>query len=228
MAKRSTAASARIEDNPDDAFISGVVQASDWAQKNRQILTIGVVALLVILGGAWYWRSFQRGVETQAVGELERIQSTIGLGDRDAARGELGAFLERFGGSRSAAEARMMLGQLNLEAGDAAQAIVVLEPAMGDLDEPVNIQAAMLLGAAYENAGRLQDAVRVYRRVGSSATLPFQVTDAKMAAARLLEAEGDAGAAAVLYQEVLDGMDEASLERAEVEMRLAEARARAS
>ena len=227
MAKRPTAATPqRVEDNPDDAFISGVVQASDWAQKNRQLLIIAGVVLVVLIGGFWYWRSFQQGVDLQAVGELERIQATIGMGDRDAARGELNTFLERFGGTPSAAEARLLLGQLHLDSGDPAQAIVVLEPTVSDLDDPVNLQGGMLLGAAYENAGRMDDAIRVYRRVADAADLPFQATEARLDAARLLAQEGDNSGAAALYQRVLDDLEEGDLQRPMVEMRLAEVRAR--
>ncbi|NNF25590.1 MAG: tetratricopeptide repeat protein [Gemmatimonadetes bacterium] len=228
MAKRNpgTSSSKRVEHNPDDAFIGGVLQASSWAQQNRQLLTIIGVALAVIVGGLWYWVSFQGGVEQQAIGELERIQQTVGLGDSDAARGELQTFLERFGGTRSAGEARMILGQLHLEAGDAGQAIVVLEDAMRDLDEPVNLQSAMLLGAAYETEGRTADAISTYRRVASEATLAFQVTDARMAAARLLEAEGNTAEAISTYERVLDELEETSPNRALVQMRLAELRAR--
>ena len=227
MAKRTTArSSARVEHNPDDAFIGGVLQASSWAHKNRQLLTIAGVALLVVVGGLWYWISFQGGVERQAVGELERIQQTVGLGDSDAARGELQTFLERFGGTRSAGEARMLLGQLHLEAGDAAQAIVILEDAMRDLDDPVNLQSAMLLGAAYETNGRTADAISTFQRVASNATLPFQVTDARMSAARLLENEGNLAEAIRTYETVLEDLDETSPNRALVQMRLAELRAR--
>ncbi len=228
MAKRTPGASARerVEHNPDDAFIGGVLQASNWAQQNRQLLTILGIALAVVIGGIWYWLSFQGSVERQAVGELERIQQTVGLGDADAARGELGSFLERFGGTAPAGEARLLLGQLHLEAGDAAQAIVVLEDAMGDLGEPVNLQSALLLAAAYETADRPEDAIQAFQRVASAASLPFQVREARMAAARLLEAQGNPAEAIRMYEQVLDDLDDDAPHRSLVEMRLAELRAR--
>jgi len=225
MAKTPRPRGSSAAESSDDAFLARVLEFTAWARSNTQVL-IGLVAVLVmlVLGGVYYL-NHRTNVRVQAVGQLEAIQQTMEMGQRDAARTELNQFLERFGGTRYAHEARMLLGQLALEGGDPQEAIRVLEPVGGALGDPVAQQAAFLLASAYEDAGRAEEAERLYLELARRVDLRFQVRDALAAAARIRTDQGNAAGAAELYRRILETLDADDQGRAVFEMRLAEVEA---
>lgn len=211
----------------DDAFVASVLEVSTWAKRHQQKLVAGGIVLALALASGWYYIGYRASLTEQAVTELERVQATIGMGDSEGARGQLQTYLERFGGTPYALEARLLLGQLNLQAGEPEQAISALEPLRSSLQNPVAIQGLALLAAAYEEAGRTSDAVAAYRRVAAEADLDFQAHEALMNAGRLLAADGDLAGAEAVYGELLAELDDTHPMRGVVELRRAELAARA-
>lgn len=210
----------------EDAFIEKVLEISAWAREHRQLLVTGVIILGVVIASAMYYRSYQIAIRTQAINELEEIQQTVGLGDPETSVARLDNYLLRFGETRYGMEARLVLGQLQLEQLDPEAAVTTLLPAVSQLDDPVATQAAFLLCSAYEQLGRASDAEELYLRLADHTDLGFQFREALAGAARIRLTRGDAAGAAELYQRVLDSLEETDAEWGLYEMRLAEARER--
>lgn len=213
---------------PDDVFIARLVEFTTWAKANSQTLVLFGVVLAVIVGGVLYYVNFQRTLENQAVMQLEQLQQTVNAGEPAAARAELSQFLERFGGTPAAGEARLMLAELHIRDGRYDEAIQVLEASGIALGEPLGIQMETLRAKALEAAGRMEEAERTYLRVADAAELDFQRVGALADAARVRTAQEDHSGAAELYQRILDSLEETDPDRGLYEMRLAEARAAAS
>lgn len=230
MAARKTATASRHREpeSPDDVFVARTLEFSEWARQNTQILVIFGIVLALVVGGTLYYASYRQGLRQQAVLDLERIQQTLGVGESEAAKAELLTYLDRFGGTPYAGEARLLLGQLYLQSGQASEAVEVLASQARDLDEPIGVQAGMLLGRAYEAQGAWDEAEEVYLRVADNAELDFQVTGALADAARLRTRQGDPGGAAELYRRILEGMEEDAADRGVYEMRLQEVLTEAS
>lgn len=211
-------------ENPDDLFVAKVLQVSNWANQHRQAL-IGIgVAVAVIVAGGLYWRTYQQSLLQQATQEFVTIQQTLALGGAEQAKADLQLFLQRFGGTRSAEEARLLLGQLELETGSPENAIAILEELAGNRT-PLGMQATFLLAAAYEESGNVAEAERMYLAVANRSDMSFLVRDALAQAARIrMEGENYTGAAA-LYEEVLTYFEESDPGRQVFVMRLAEAQA---
>jgi len=167
-------------------------------------------------------------VANRATAELAQLHQTAASGNRALAIRELESFVNRFSGAPAAKEGRVLLGQLHLEEGHAEQAIQALGPVAEDLGDPLGAPAALLLGAAYEAAGRSGEAERVYLRVADQARFPFQRHDALYAAARIRQDRGDYTGAVTLYDRLLGLLPADSPERSIYEMRRAEAAARAA
>lgn len=213
---------------PDDVFVAKVFEASVWAKRNSQALILLGVVLAVLVGGGLYYLNYRSTLTSQASLELERIQQTLATGDTDAAKAQLGGYLERFGSTPQGDEARLLLGQVRLATDEAELAIQVLEEA-GSLRSPLGVQIGMLLAKAYEEVGRLDDAVAQYTEIADAATLDFQRREALAGAARVRTLAGNHAAAADIYREILEGLDEdvGVDERGIFELRLAEAEAAA-
>jgi predicted negative regulator of RcsB-dependent stress response len=230
MAKRRPTSRRSANDSkalePDDAFITRLVEFSTWATTNRQTLIIFGVVLAALVGGVVYYVRFSATLEDQAALEIERIEQQMQAGDSTAVRAQLGQFLERFGGTSSAAEARLVLAQLHLTSGQVQDALSVLEDSDTSVRNPLGLQLEVLRAKALEAAGRPADAERAYLRAADAADLRFVRVTALADAARIRMDLGNAGGAAELYQRILSDLPDGHPDRALYEMRLAEAETR--
>lgn len=230
MSKRHPSSRRRPKggDHPDDAFVSTTLQFGDWARDNSGALIVAVAIVAALLWGIVYYVGRRDELRAQASQELEAIHQTVGMGDREAAKQELGRFLDRFGDTRLALEARILLAEQYLRTGETAQAISALEPATESLGTPLSIQAGFLLASAYEEDGQPQRAEETYLRLAERADLQFQMREALADAARIRASRGDHEAAAELYRRILDTFEEGEQGRTVYEMRLAEVETAAS
>lgn len=210
---------------PDDVFVANVLHVGKWAEANQQLLTVAAVLVAIFVAGLLYYRGYRTSLNQQAAQQLELVYQTVAIQDTEGAINELTTFLERFSGTAYEGEARLLLGELYLADGRAEQALAVLEPLGASPREPIELQGASLLAAAYEQVGRASEAEEVYLSVADRSDLDFQVRNALAAAARLRADRGDAAGAIELYEQALEGLPEESPDRGLYEMRIAEIRA---
>jgi predicted negative regulator of RcsB-dependent stress response len=212
----------------DDLFTSRVLEITVWAQNNAQTLIFaGIVAALAVAATVYYF-NFSETREDQSALELEQIHQVVGVVSTEETLAELNRFLERFENAANAAEARLLLGQVQLENGDVQAAIDALQPLRGRLGEPVALQAGFLLGAAYEQQSLWDEAVSTYLEIADETDLGFQLRNALSDAARVRAAQGRYAEAETLLGDLLAELDATDPGRGVIEMRLAEMRARTS
>ena len=206
----------------EDAFVAGVLDASTWAKQNQSQLTIGGIALLVLLLAGWYWINYTGNLENRALVELEQIQGTMNTGDPEAAKVALAQYLENFGSTPLAGEASLMLAQLYLDTDQPGQAIQALSDSGVGIREPLGPQVFALRGRAFEAQGQFGQAEEVYLDVAAQAEIPFQRSEALADAARMRTQQDDATGAIELYDEILGELEVSDVARGEYEMRKAE------
>jgi len=173
--------------------------------------------------GTLYYISYRGGHLQRAALELERVYQGAAFGDTTTAKAELAQYVASFGNTPYGDEARILLGQLYLESGQADQAVGVLADA-SDVSEPLGLQAAVLLAKAHEEQGLLDEAERLLLRVADRAALDFLIRDALEGAARLRTLRGDLAGAIQLYERILDTIEDDAPERGIYEMRAGELR----
>jgi predicted negative regulator of RcsB-dependent stress response len=216
---------AKGSQDPDDVFVAKVLHAGKWAESNQQLITILIVIVAIAFAGLLYYRSYRGSLDQQAAQQLELVYQSVAIQDTEGAVGQLVTFLERFGGTAYAGEARLLLGDLYLRSDRAEQALAVLEPIGASPSSPIDLQAASLLAAAYEQVGRGEEAEATYMRIVDRSDMDFQVRNALAAAARIRGDRGDAAGAIELYERALDSLDAEDPQRGLYEMRIAEIRA---
>ena len=221
MSKRRTSQSSH---DADDSFVVGVLEVTNWARANQQLMTVGGVLLAILIAGGFYYMNFRAQMNERAAESLETIYQSISINDTEGAKIDLATFLDQFGSTAYEGEARLVLGELYLESGDPQQALAVLEPIGQRPGSPVALQSATLLAQAYEQEGRWEDAEDTYLSIADRSDLDFQVRDALVAAARIRSAQGDGEGAIELYEEVLGALDENAPNRGQFEMRIEEIR----
>ena len=219
---------AKQEEAEDDVFVAKVLQISNWAKANQQLLGVLGVVLIIVLAGVVYYGNYRESLTMQAATQLENIHNSIALQDREGAKNELATFLQRFGNTAYAGEARLILGELYLQTNDPQQALAVLEPMASSPSAPIEFQAAALLAVAYEQDQRWTDAEDIYLRIADRSELDFQIRDALSSAARIRADQGNATGAVDLYERILEDIGENSPDRGVFEMRIQELRSRAN
>jgi predicted negative regulator of RcsB-dependent stress response len=213
---------------PDDKFIFAVEQTATWARAHSRELIIGAVVLIVVIAaGLYYWES-QRRVEAEAATRLTEVQQTVMTGNAPLAIRDLQTYLNTFGGTSAAREARIMLADLLLTQERPQDAITALGRLPRDLDEPVGIAAAQILAAAQESMGDHDAALDTYQRIARNARFQFQRREALSDAARLALDTGRADLAADLYDRLIQTFEAEDPSRGYYEMWRAEALARAA
>ena len=221
MSKRRTSQSSH---DADDSFVVGVLEVTNWARSNQQLMTVGGVLLAILIAGGFYYMNFRSQMNERAAESLETIYQSISINDTEGAKIDLATFLDQFGSTAYDGEARLVLGELYLDSGDPQQALAVLEPIGQRPGSPVALQSATLLAQAYEQEGRWEEAEGTYLSIADRSDLDFQVRDALVAAARIRSAQGDGEGAIQLYEEVLGDLDENAPNRGQFEMRIEEIR----
>lgn len=212
------------DNDPDDLFVARILHFGKWAESNQQVLTVVAIVGVIVVAGLVYYGNYREAHTQQAAQQLEIVYQSLTIQDQQGAKDQLATFLERFSGTPYEGEARLLLGELYLRDGESQQAQAVLAPLGSSPSEPIELQGAMLLAAAYEEEERWADAERVYLEVADGSELDFQVRDALAAAARIRAAQGNADGAIELYQQVLNTLEENAPERGLYEMRIAEIR----
>jgi predicted negative regulator of RcsB-dependent stress response len=210
----------------EDVFVEKILESSKWAKANSQVLVIAGIALAILVAAGIYYRNWKATETQRAVAQLEQVQQSVQFGDQGSARAALDQYIQDFSDTPYALEARLLLGQLLLRDAKPDSAVDALAPAAREMDsQPIGIQAGFLMAGAYEEAGKMEDAERMYLRVANTAELEFQIREAMSGAARIRADRGDYSGAAELYEEVLAGMETTDPDRAHWEMKLAEMQA---
>lgn len=228
MAKHPTSSRVHREDQgPDDAFVTTIKRSYEWGRENTRVLTVAL-AIVLLLGMAAVWfTSQQRQLEAQAAARLNQVHQSVASGNTQLAIRDLQSYLDRFGGTRTANQARLLLAGILLGEDRGQEAIDALGSLPDDLDEPFALAAARLKAAALEETGQVEEAVGTYRRIADGARFSYQRREALADAARVRLQHGQPDDAARLYEQVVETFAQDEPGRAYYEMWLAEARARA-
>lgn len=228
MAKHPTSSRVHREDHgPDDAFVTTIKRGYEWGRENSRAVGVVLAVVAVVAIGALWFTTQQRQLESQAAARFTQVQQSIASGNSQLAIRDLQAYLDRFGGTETADQARLLLAAILLGEDRAQEAIAALGDLPDDLDVPFGLAAARLQAAAHEAAGDYEDAVGAYQRIASRARFPFERREALADAARVRLQNGEPDGAARLYQQVVDSFAADEQGRGYYEMWLAEARAQA-
>jgi len=211
----------------DDAFVAGVLEASNWAQKNQQALVTAGIAIVLFGAVAWYLMSNSSRRAEQALVELEQVTAVATNGDAEQAKAELIAYLDRFGGTPYADEARLTLATLYLETDLPAQALQTLDEGDAGPRDPMGTQFIQLKAKAHEAAGAFDQAEESYLRLADLANHDFQRRSALEDAARVRAERGDFGGAAEIWTDLAAELPSSDQMKGMYLMRAAEMRARA-
>lgn len=207
----------------DDALTVAIHRLVGWAQTRTQSLVVSVAVAVVFIMGTLYWFQSRSEQLDTAAGELEQIQQSIAFDDLATVETSIQGFLGRHGGTQYEVEARLLLARAHLlAASNPTAAVDILEPVAPDLGSPLQVDATFVLAAAFEQAGRWQEASDIYREIIAGVDFDYQQVDAMEGLARALLASGDTVSAVQTYRDALDLIEAGDPDQGRFEMRVAE------
>jgi tetratricopeptide (TPR) repeat protein len=195
---------------------------AEWAAKNGRKTAIGAGILAVLASGVLLYRTSQARKEAFASQELMTARSSAESGNLPLAASDLSKLVDRFGGTRAADEASILLNQIRMVQGQRDVAVNALQSFVrGRHPDYVLASAYSLLGAGLEDQGKAKDAAQAYRQASASARLDFQKAQYLLDAGRAYTIAGDSTAAKAAFNEVLTKFGRID-QAAEARVRMAE------
>jgi tetratricopeptide (TPR) repeat protein len=205
----------RRKDLKQDEFVEAAFDFGHWLEHNWRIVVrwLAVVLVGVVIGLAvWGWQGYRRGQVAaaleSALGDFSKAEASQ-FGDVDA----LVAALEGFeraeakgGSSTSGLLARYYRGVVLYRLGRVDEAIPVVESCVERLDDDLTLAwaAQALLADLYVQSGQRQRAVELLEGLVGEEEGGFPAGQALLALGRIHEEAGDAEAARVAWQRIVD------------------------
>lgn len=202
-----------------------------WRPEPRTVVTaaLGVLAVVLVAGGAWFWFSTQteraQAVHAEALAQAAQARSPqVPAPARQTAMAALDAALTQAGSAPLAAQSAYVLGDLRFDAGEYAGARAAYGVALAKTSSPtMRTLARAAIAVAWEADRKFAEAVTAYgAAVAESRPGDFQHEDLLIGLARTQELAGQREQAVQTYQRVLKDVPKAQLRREpEVRGRLA-------
>lgn len=195
-----------------DKFVERTFDWAHWAETHRSQVVAGGIALVVLVGGLFAYRSMAAGAEERASAAYMTARQPYFAGNYPLAASDLEAFLDGYGDTSYGDEARFFRADALYRAGQVDEAVAALEAFLDrDRGSPFADNARLLLGAAYSAAGRADDAIAVYEDALDNAEYDARRIRIRELMALAYEAQGRKAEAAAQYEEILTLVPEGQL-----------------
>ncbi len=195
-----------------------------WIEQKKRPLTLGIGAIAIVGGSAWFMMSAQTRREAFASRELQQARIAAESGNLQLAASDLGRVVSQYGNTRPGADATVLLARVRLQQGDAQTAVTELQAFLNTgPDDDFRSPAAGLLGAALEDLGQYEEASRAFETAADASDYSHLRAQLLVDAARNAGLSGNVPRAVSLYDQVLDEDEdspvasEALLRKAELE-----------
>lgn len=192
----------REEISQEDAILGFLDAAAAWMRVHTRVVISVAVAIGLLVGGVFYYRSYRQSLRAAAAIELNQLRGTLTPAD---AIPRLTGFIARFEGTPSAVEGRLLLARLQLRTGEPQAAIQTLDPILSEpTDRPTGYAVAILLAESYKQVGEEDRALAKLDEIIREAYVPYQRHRALAERGRLLAELGRLEEAAATYERLIE------------------------
>ncbi|MFQ5702290.1 MAG: tetratricopeptide repeat protein [Acidobacteriota bacterium] len=191
----------REEISREDAILGFLETAAAWVQAHTRVVIVVVVAIGLLVGGVFYYRSYRQSLRAEAAIELNQLRGSLTPAD---AIPRLRGFIARFEGTPSAVEGRLLLARLQLRTRQPRDAVQTLDPILSEpTDRPTGYAVAILLAESFKEMGEPDRALAKLDEIIREAYVPYQRHRALAERGRLLAELGRLEEAAATYERLV-------------------------
>ncbi len=178
-----------------------------WAVEHTRQLVYAAAGVVVVVAAVWLYITSERRKEAFAAQALTAARSDAESGNLPLAANDLTRLIDRYGGTRAADEATILLNQVRLIEGAGQANLVVADLqrfVKGSHPDHVLASAWSLLGGAFEQQGKYRDAANAYGEAARMATHDFLKAEYMLDQGRTLAIVGDSAGARAAYAGVIE------------------------
>lgn len=188
-----------------DRFVERTFDWAHWAETHRSQVIAGVVGFVVLVGAFFVYRGMARANEERAAQEYLEARQAYFAQNYPLAAADLRAFIDQFGDTSYADDARFFLADALYEAEDAAGAVTALTEFFDHHgSSPFAASGRRLMGAAYLRLGRYGEAIEAYEEALDQAEYDGERIQIHAELAEVYEAQDQIEPAAAQYQAILE------------------------
>jgi predicted negative regulator of RcsB-dependent stress response len=200
----------------DDIEFDSIV---DMLSARRREITIGGIVVVALAGGLLLWRMSVNQKNARAETALIQAQNALFSGNRPLASNELQSVADRYRDTAAGVEGAMSLAQLDFEDAKWPEGIKVLEAAKQS-SQAGHFRDALdgLMGGAYADLKRYDDAVKSYQTASDEAQYPALKDTYQADAARVLMLAGKKDEARKIWEALAAKPDSPSVAEAKVRL----------
>ena len=178
-----------------------------WTVQHSRQLVYAAAGVLVLVAAVWLYITSERRKEAFAAQALTAARTDAESGNLPLAANDLTRLIDRFGGTRAADEAVVLLNQVRLVEGGSQVGLVVADLqrfVKGSHPDYVLASAWSLLGAALEQQNKYADAAKAYAEGAKVTTHDFLKAEYLLDQGRTLAIAGDSAGARAAYAQVVE------------------------
>jgi predicted negative regulator of RcsB-dependent stress response len=192
----------------------------DWMLVHKRAVTWGVLALVGIVGGFWFYGRSQTLKSQRAESAYFQARQAAATGNLPLAISDLKKVVARYEGTRAGTQAALSLAQAHYNEKKFKEGIETLKQAEAKASNDFKPSIYVLEAAGYEELKDFVAAAEQYKKAATATEFPVDKAKYEAAAARNYMAAGKTEEARALWTELVK--DESRPEAAEARVRLGE------
>jgi tetratricopeptide (TPR) repeat protein len=196
---------------------------TEWITIHRRELTWGAAAVVVLIGGFWFYERSQAIKGQRAENAYYQARQAIMAGNLPLATTDLQKVVTRYEGTQAGTQAALSLAQAYYEQGKVKEGIDALKKAEGKAPADFKASVHALEAVGYEELKDFVAAADQYKQASSATRFPAEKAEYQASAARAYVSGGKVAEAKAIWTEL--AKDETGPMAAEARIRLGELQA---
>ncbi len=173
--------------------------AAEWLVLHKQRVLMGVIAIVILFGGAWFYRRSNQIKAERAETAYLQARQAMSSGNAALALSDLQSLATRYEGTPGAAQASLTVAQIQYDQGKFREGLSALEKAARSHPEELASAIRVMMGAGYEGLKQFDKAAAEYRTAAELTRFPNDASSFNASAARAFMAGGKPDSARVIW-----------------------------
>lgn len=176
---------------------------AEWVRDHNRELTWTVTALVVIVGGFWFYQRSQAIKSQRAETAYLQARQAVEAGNLPLGVSDLQKVVNRYEGTAAGSQAAMTLAQALYDSNKFKEGVAALKKVEGSVPSEFKASIHVLEAAGYEGLKDFASAAEQFRQASDATKFPADKSEYLASAARDYQAAGNIKAAIGIWQELV-------------------------